>query len=152
MLSSVGAFLSVFIHGVWNGLALAPFLQTGNARIEAVMAGLTPLLYTTFMFEFIMVFCLFQLSLLNERQTIREELIGEAEEYGTLPHEHVPYLGNNVSRSLQRFAPPGVSQDAYIKMATLLAFRRAQARTAPSKVRPFYQRDLIRAVTVFIRR
>ena len=108
------------------------------------MSGLTPLLYTTFALEFIMVFCLFQLSLLNERQTIREELIAEAEEYGTVPHEHVPFFGNSWSRSLQRFAAPGVAQDSYVKMATLLAFRRAQARTAPAKVQAFYAEDLNR--------
>ncbi len=140
----LGFVVAMGIHALWNGLASISMLETRPARALAVNEGLHYLLYVIFALEFLMVFCIFQLCLLNERKIIREELIREAEEEGTLPPEHVPALGNNLIRSIQRFAPPGVPQEAYIRAATTLAFRRMQARIAPYSIRDFYHQDMIR--------
>ena len=141
---ALGLLAALGMHALWNGVASIPMLEPRPARAVAIEAGLEYLLYILFAAEFLIVFCFFQLCLLNERKTIREELISEAEQQRTLPPEHVPYLGNNFSRSLVRFAPPGVPQDAYIRAATALAFRREQARIAPARIRDFYTKDLMR--------
>jgi RsiW-degrading membrane proteinase PrsW (M82 family) len=139
-----GTAIAMGMHALWNGLASISMLEDRPARAAAVNAGLENMLFVLFALEFLIIFFVFQLCLLNERRTIREELIREAEEEGTLPPEHVPFLGNNLARIIQRFAPPGVPQEAYIRAATVLAFRREQARRAPRAIRAFYQQDLVR--------
>ena len=138
----VGCIAAMGMHGLWNGLASVVLLAERNP--ELLQLNVEPMLLPTFGLELVIIYCTYQLCLLQERRIIRNELLSEARNHGSLPVNHAPILANYTARKLHRFAPPGVSQHAYIDTTTTLAFYRHHARHAHGNVCRFYQSNLPR--------
>jgi len=131
-----GLIIAVAIHALWNGLL------TLDAQIEAD-GKLALVDFVLFPIELLVTMVVFQLCLLAERKTLRRELRDEAEK-GGLPAAHIDPLTTYLRRGLQRWAPPGVDQRAYIKVATTLALRKDQARRARGHKAELYRHDVER--------
>lgn len=130
-----GLVLAMGIHGLWN--ALLTFDSDGGA-----MGGdLTRLDMIIFPVEAAAIFSVFQLVLWSERLSIRRELHAEAEA-GTLPPSHVSHLSSFLQRGWGRWLPDAVPREPYVRAATMLAFRRRQARACPDD--PFYSDEIVR--------
>jgi RsiW-degrading membrane proteinase PrsW (M82 family) len=130
----LGLALAMTIHGIWNGLITADqLLQTGGALF------LADLLF--FPAELLVVFIVFQLCLWQEHRSILREL-GEEARLGTLPRERVPILASYLRRMRRGWLPHGVDQRAYVRTATTLAFRRAQARAAHGAQAEVYEKEV----------
>lgn len=126
--------LAMGIHALWNGLL--------TLDEQGGMSGpMTRLNLVLFPAEAVMVFLVFQLALWSERRDIRAELQAEARQ-GTLPADHVPILSSYSRRFGSTWAPRGVPQDAYVRAATTLAFRRRQSRMRPDDA--FYREEVDR--------
>jgi protease PrsW len=128
---------AIGMHALWNGLLTA-------ASTKEALSNLAWLDFALFPLQFFGVFALFQLCLWTESRMIRAELAAEAREHGTLPEAHADPLGSWHRRSLTRFAPKGVDQAVYSRIATTLAFRRLQARKARGARQVRCQRDVDR--------
>ncbi len=131
-----GLVIAMAIHGLWNGLL------TLDAQIEAD-GKLAMMDFILFPVELLITMIIFQLCLLSERRTLRRELQDEAQK-GGLPAAHIDYLTTYLRRGLQRWAPAGVDQRAYIKVATTLALRKDQARRARGRKAELYRHDVER--------
>lgn len=128
---------AIGMHALWNGLLTA-------ASTREALSNLAWLDFALFPLQFLGVFALFQICLWSESRMIRAELAAEASEHGTLPAAHAVPLASWHRRSMTRFAPRGVDQDVYSRIATTLAFRRLQARKARGSRKVRCQRDVER--------
>ncbi|MFH1467892.1 MAG: PrsW family intramembrane metalloprotease [Pseudomonadota bacterium] len=117
---AVGLLLGMTIHGVWNGLITAEQLLGA----DGVLFGTNLLVLPA---EIAVAFCVFQVCLWEEGRTIRRELQEEAA-LGTLPAQHVGILASSWRRQRRGWLPAGIPRARYVRDATTLAFRRAQAR------------------------
>jgi RsiW-degrading membrane proteinase PrsW (M82 family) len=115
---AAGFAIAFGMHALWNGLIYAA--GQGSLWLGYLDLALFPI-------EFLILFGIFQLSLLDEAAVLRRELAEEAEA-GTLPREHVRFLSSFRHRHAGRWAPPGLDVHAYVRAATTLALRRHQAR------------------------
>lgn len=115
----VGLGLAMGMHGLWNGLlTIDAILQVG---VFALMD------FVIFPLELGALFFIFEACIWEETRTIRRELREEAAA-GTLPADHVPVLASWWQRRTRWWLPRGVDHHAYVRAATSLALRRAQAR------------------------
>ena len=132
----IGIAAAMSMHALWNGLLTLNVGGLDEETLFYVNLVVLPL-------EVLLIFGLFQLSLYAEKRTLLRELQAEAAE-GTLPQEHVAPLASYIGRLSTRFLTNERRQQAYIRTATTLAFRRQQARTSPAHRAPFYQSDVER--------
>lgn len=132
-----GFACAIGTHALWNGLLSLPELTHGAGMVAFGGFVLLP-------FEFLLVFLVFQVCLFLEQRTIRRELQLEAIEQGTLPLDHVPILSSALRRGWSRWVPGRVDQQAYIRAATTLAFRRWQSRRARGRKASFYAGEVKR--------
>ncbi len=109
---------------------------------SGVIAAVNLLLFP---FEFLSLFVIFQLCLLEERHMIRRELSEEVAG-GLLPQAHLRHLSSYLGRTRRGWLPQSVDHDAYVETATRLAFRKSQARLqgveADRSELDTYRRDL----------
>ena len=115
----VGYALAIGVHVLWNGLIV-------SAEVIDV-----PTLFVTnlalFPLEFLLVFVVFQICLYSESTVITHEL-GEEARLGTLPDNHPRRLASWWSRLFRGWMPQGIDRNAYVRLATRLAFRRNQLK------------------------
>lgn len=131
----IGLGVAVAIHATWNGLlTLDDFAQSG---------AFTVLDLFLFPLEFLLLFVVFQLSLWEERATIRRELADEVQA-GTLPLPHASAIGSFLRRGRRDWVPRGVPHWPYVQAATTLAFRKHQCRHASARSYPFYATEVQR--------
>jgi protease PrsW len=116
----LGLLGAIAIHALWNGLLAVASSSGSGGVLAAVNLVLFPL-------EFLGLFVVFQLCLLEERRMIRREL-GEEVARGLLPEAHLGHLCSYLGRMRRGWLPRSVDQVAYVETATRLAFRKHQTR------------------------
>jgi len=122
----VGFAGAIGLHMMWNGLAVL----SSQSENGGLIFLLNMFLLAT---VFILMFGAYQFSLWRESKLIAREL-SQLAEAGILPADQVEHLSSWSSRAFKSdWLPPGVERTTYIETATLLAFRRAQARARPDK-------------------
>jgi protease PrsW len=132
----LGVVAAMAMHALWNGLLTIGGI-TGNED-AMLMSNLIIL-----PLEVLLVFGIFQLSLLAEKRTLNRELSEEATR-GLIPEEHVAPLCSYLKRNSTRFLPVGHPEEAYIKTATTLAMRKHQLRQCPQAKKIVYENDIER--------
>ena len=115
-----GLAVAMAIHALWNGLLMADTRLGADGQLMTVDLVLFPL-------EFLVLFAIFQLCLLDERVMIRRELEPESTT-GLIPAAHLPILASYLQRTRSDWLPAHVDQEAYVVAATTLAFRKHQNR------------------------
>jgi RsiW-degrading membrane proteinase PrsW (M82 family) len=137
-----GLVSAVALHMMWNGL----LVLGGSTEAGGLIAFLDLLLMTCI---FALMFAAYQFSLWRESKLIEEELGALAAE-GILPRDQVAHLSSWSSRTFGNdWIPPGVARRPYIETATLLAFRRFQARARPDQ--SFYTTEVERLRSKLVR-
>lgn len=136
---AMGYVAAVINHATWNGLAtMAGFIGKENNELAAVTmlfgVGLIAL-------AAIMMFVLTQLSLHSEHKFIRQYLLEEARR-GVIPVAHAEIIPYWRKRRRRGWIPDTVNKEAYIKAATLLAFRHRQLEIADEERRHQYLEDI----------
>jgi RsiW-degrading membrane proteinase PrsW (M82 family) len=134
---AVGLALAIGNHALWNGIATAmEFEVLGEA--SALLAPLGMLIVAAAAAG---MFGLTQWSLFREHRVIRKYLLEEAAR-GVLPVEHASIVPFWSRRSRRGWLPPHVPQQAYIRAATLLAFRHHQLEVARGERRERYLAEI----------
>lgn len=133
---AVGLLLAMAVHGLWNGLITLDMMWGGTGRIQTANMVLFP-------FEVLLLFCIFQLCLLEESLTIRRELEEEARN-GVLPGDHPRILSSWLLRHRRTWLPDGVDHHRYVQAATSLAMRKKQARMVQGPAAEFYRDEVYR--------
>lgn len=132
VLVPAGLAAAISLHALWNGL----LVLDGALGSEGLLAILDFVLMTG---VFVLMFVAYQFSLWRESKLLKREfelLVAE----GVLPPDQVLPLSSWSSRSFSTsWLPQGIARRPYIKTATMLAFRRFQARARPDQ--PFYAAD-----------
>ena len=116
----LGMLGAIGIHALWNGLLAMETTAGSGGVLAAVNLVLFPL-------EFLALFVVFQLCLLEERRMIRREL-GEEVARGLLPEAHLGHLCSYLGRMRKGWLPESMDHDTYVETATRLAFRKHQTR------------------------
>lgn len=134
---SIGMTAAILNHAIWNGLAVATSLELlGEASLLLVLiAGLIVAAAAAIMFG------LTQWSLYREHHMLRRHLLSESER-GVLPPVHASIIPYWSKRRRREWLPPGVPHEAYVRAATLLAFRHHQLEVARGERRERYMRDI----------
>ncbi len=88
-----------------------------------------------------LMFALTQWSLHSEHKIIRTHLLAEAKR-GVLPQAHADIIPFWLKRSKKDWLPTHVDKEAYIKAATLLAFRHHQLEIAGGERRERYLEEI----------
>ena len=128
----IGFGLAMGMHALWNGIITIGALTENGTFVFANLV--------LFLMEFAVLFVVFQISLWEERGTIRRELADEVEQK-RLPESHAQAAGGWLSRSKTDWLPKGVPHRAYVKVLTTLAMQKHQARNT---THPFYSEDVAR--------
>lgn len=125
------------VHMLWNGPLAAAGVLDGDGTVALVS-------YVVFPLEFVALFGIYQACLWGESRLIRRELATEAEA-GTLPSAHVAKMGSWWARIRPGgWLPEGIDRKAYLRAATLLAFRRHQLSLSPEHDRVRREADELR--------
>lgn len=137
VLGAFGLVLGMGIHALWNGLlTLDTLANTGGA-----LFGANLLLFPV---EFLFIFGVYNLCLLNESLVIKRELRAEAAS-GLIPEDHARIMGSYCARSRRKWVPKGVNHHKYVYAATTLAFRKQQARLVKGgSEHDFYEKEVLR--------
>ncbi len=123
------------MHALWNSLAMAPMVFEAGVALPIISFLLFPL-------EFGALFLVFQASLASESRLIKKELAEEAQR-GTLPADHAEKFAKwSTRRSHASWTPKGVDGARYLKLGTLLAFRRNQQTARPDEA--YYSEEVTR--------
>ncbi|MFZ9914502.1 MAG: PrsW family intramembrane metalloprotease [Phycisphaerales bacterium] len=134
---AVGFFLAVLNHAVWNGLATAvDFEVLGESSVLLAPLGILIVLAAA-----AGMFGLTQWSLAREHRTMRRHLLDESVR-GTLPTEHARIIPYWSRRKRRGWLPAHVPHEAYVRAATLLAFRLNQLEVARGERREQYLADI----------
>lgn len=131
----VGFGTAIGIHALWNGLLTLDEIS-GSSTWSTWN-------FVVFPIEALVLFVVFQLSLLEERAILRRELADEVHQ-GLLPAEHAVAMGNWLRRARADWVPPGVPHRSYVRAATTLAIRKHQCRYASRSAYAFYADDVMR--------
>ncbi|MDX9721825.1 MAG: PrsW family intramembrane metalloprotease [Myxococcota bacterium] len=115
----LGLAIAIAIHATFNGL-LVLAVSSGSEHYAHFALALVPILV-------IALLIVTKLSLLREQRLIRRELADEVHA-GVLLPEHASIIPDAKRRKQPHWLPPHVDRAEYVKTATLLAFRRHQAR------------------------
>ena len=121
LLPPVGYAVAVGIHALWN---LSAISTQAGADIPLPVGPLTVVMVLAFL-----MFALTQASLYLEHCLIKAELEEEAE-LGLMPAQHARIIPFWLKRRRKGWLAAGIDQDRYVNAATLLAFRKSQARHA----------------------
>lgn len=115
----VGYGLAVLIHGAFNGL-LSATVTTGEETYSMAALAIVPVVG-------LVLFAITQMALHAEHKMIQRELEAEAR-HGVLPVEHARIIPFHLKRRRSDWLSPAIDKETYVKAATILAFRRHQAR------------------------
>jgi protease PrsW len=136
---SVGFGLAVLNHGLWNLLAtLSGFDGLSGAGIVFLWLGMAMVVVLS-----AVMFGLTQMSLKREHEVIRRFLLEEAQR-GVLPVEHAQIIPYWTRRRRKNWLDRAIPREAYIKAATLLAFRHHQLEIARGERREQYLEEIAR--------
>ncbi len=135
---AIGYFFAVLNHATWNGISTTSSLLSKDPtfNLAALLFGMVILTGTI-----ILMFILTQWSLHSEHEVIRDQLLAEAER-GVIPAAHAAIIPFWLKRSKKGWLPPHVDKKAYIKAATLLAFRHHQLEIAGGERRQRYLEEI----------
>src|SRR5262249_47655827 len=122
LLLPLGYGVAVAIHAIWNASLTARTLLPGAAP-------LTVLAYLGLPLTVVVLLFVIQVSLYLEHRTLVREL-SEEERLGYIPAGHAAILPFVLRRSRRGWLPASVPQREYVRLATRLAFRKDQARSA----------------------
>ena len=148
---TVGAFVGLTKFGPastrwplrFTGLAIAMLMHfIWNASVSSSGAFVVGLGFLFILLSVAVILVVMQLSLRKERMLIIRELEAEAA-LGVLPTEHVPLLASSSGRHRSGWLPATVNREQYIKNATRLAFRKAQAPHVAPRLRDSYADEII---------
>jgi protease PrsW len=128
----LGYFLACLNHGLWNGLAVA----AGGIGPAAILLGMALVAGTS-----VLMFALTQLSLKREHDVIRRFLHAEAAR-GVLPAAHAEIIPYWTRRRAPGWLAEHVPKEAYLRAATLLAFRHHQLEIAAGERQRRYEADI----------
>lgn len=128
----VGYVAAVVCHATWNGLATL----SDGAGAHLLLIGCALVVGAS-----IMMFVMTQWSLNREHEMLQEYLKTEARR-GTLPEAHAQIIPYWTRRRRSGWLPDSIDREAYVKAATLLAFRRYQAEIADPDHRDSYLQDI----------
>lgn len=134
-----GYLLAVANHAAWNGAAVfAGFgtMQELGLSIVFSVGGVLLILGVSGM-----MFLITQFSLKREHDMLKRYLRLEAQR-GVIPAAHVEVIPYWMRRSRSGWLPPNVDKRAYIKAATLLAFRSYQLEDADGSRRVRIESDI----------
>ena len=138
---ALGYAAAVINHGTWNFLAT---LSGAFGQSASALAGVTFLFGCLLVIgASIMMFILTQLSLHSEHKFIRKYLLEEARR-GIIPTAHADIIPYWRKRRRKDWLAPAVDKGAYIKAATLLAFRHRQLEIAKGERHHQYMEDITR--------
>ena len=126
---------AVLNHAIWNGLATASSVFTAFQG-AGILIGITMSLVVC-----AIMFLLTLLSLGEEHDVIKKYLLKEAE-LGTIDPAHAEIIPYWLKRRRDDWLPPHIDKEAYIKAATLLAFRHNQQAVAHGTKRDAYTQDI----------
>lgn len=115
----LGYGLASAIHAAFNGL-LTLTATTGDGEYGLLALAIVPVLG-------VVLFTITQLALHSEHRMIQRELEDEARA-GVLPIEHARIIPFHRQRRRPGWLPVDIDRAEYVRTATLLAFRRHQAR------------------------
>lgn len=129
----IGYVLAVINHAMWNGMAVASDAteSIGPFLIGILFLGAAALL----------MFALTQLSLKWEHDAIKRFLMKEAER-GLIPPKHAQIIPYWLKRRRKGWLPPNIDREAYIRDATLLAFRQRQLELGQGERSEKYLEDI----------
>jgi RsiW-degrading membrane proteinase PrsW (M82 family) len=116
----LGLACALSAHATWNGL-----LTLGQS-VESWGAALVVLDFLLLPAGVVLLALVFGLLLARERGVIERELAEEAKA-GYIPMEYAKHIATLRGRLLQRVSPVGVPEQTYVRAATDLALRKAQA-------------------------
>lgn len=131
-LAFVGYCFAVGNHALWNFLSTIAGMTSGGSIILGmlIMLGVAALM-----------FAMTQLSLWGEHKELSKQLLAEAER-GTLPVSHAQIIPFWLKRGKKDWLPSSIDRDAYVKAATLLAFRLGQMELAGPERQAQYMEDI----------
>ncbi len=132
---TIGYIFAVICHGTWNGLAtISGFGGEAGPFFLLIGCGLVILASG-------MMFILTQYSLNKEHKFIYEYLAKEVA-LGTIPEAHAKVIPYWMKRRGSSWLPSHVDKEAYVKAATLLAFRQHQMEIASDSARQKYMEEI----------
>ena len=115
----LGFAISAGIHALFNGLLVAT-AESGDEVYSMAALGVVPVVG-------LCLFAITQITLHLEHKMIQSELEAEARG-GVLPVEHARIIPFFTKRKKSGWLPGTIDREKYVKTATILAFRRHQAR------------------------
>lgn len=133
----VGLACALGAHASWNGL-----LTLGQS-VEDWGTALVVLDFLLLPAGILVLALIFGLLLSRERGVIERELLEEAKA-GHLPLEYAKHIATLRGRLLQRVAPVGIPEKTYVRAATDLALRKAQATQANGSQKQFLLAEVTR--------
>jgi RsiW-degrading membrane proteinase PrsW (M82 family) len=133
VLPPIGYGMAVINHAMWNGMAT---LSDSIGSLGPFLLGVVVLMGAA-----VLMFALTQLSLKWEHDAIKRHLLQEAE-LGLIPREHAQIIPYWLKRSRNGWLPPNIDKNAYVRDATLLAFRQHQLELADGARREGYLEDI----------
>lgn len=122
----LGYAVAVGIHAFWNGSATLSQSEESLGIQAGACAVIIALAF--------LMFILTQASLLMEHRVIKAGLAEEAAE-GLIPEAHVRVIPYWLKRIQRGWLEQGIDRERYVKAATLLAFRKNQAKHASGQTR-----------------
>lgn len=137
VLVPAGLTAAIALHTMWNGLLILDGTTGAGGLLAlldfALMAGV-----------FMLMFVAYQFSLWRESKLLRREF-GALVAEGVLPADQMAHLSSWSSRTFAtNWLPDGIDRRDYIETATMLAFRRFQARARPDQAFYATQSTLLR--------
>jgi protease PrsW len=132
LIALVGYVCAVGNHMLWNLLSTLGGVTSGGSLLLGIviMLGVAALMFT-----------MTQLSLWGEHRELSKHLLEEAKR-GTLPTAHAKIIPFWLKRGRKDWLSPKVDRAAYVKAATLLAFRLGQMEIAQPERREGYMEDI----------
>ncbi|MBM76715.1 MAG: hypothetical protein CMK59_15010 [Proteobacteria bacterium] len=113
--------LAMGMHSLWNSLLTLEGLV--NNFTEGTLVGLNLVLFPL---ELLFLFSIFGFCIIQEGRLIRRELQDE------VPQTHIKHLSGYFRRFQSGWFPSKIKKEEYLKLTTLLAFRKHQSRQYPS--------------------
>ncbi len=133
----VGYLCAVFNHAAWNSLAtLVGSMEPTSMRSLTWLIAMGQVVAVA-----LLMFALTQSALNAEHRVMRHYLLEEARR-GVLPLEHAEIIPYWSRRRRAGWLAPSAHREAYIKAATLLAFRHHQLEQAQGARRERYLEDI----------
>lgn len=124
-----GLLLAMYMHYFWN-------LSVSMNDAESVGLGMLFIAGSV-----VIIFIIFQLSLLSESRLIRRELAEEVQS-GVMPATHLQFLPYSSKRRVLGWLPVTINRKEYIACATNLAFRKFQLKHCNEVQRDSYQKEV----------